>query len=204
MQEIHTGKEFKGVLFWWRIHDDTYNNCVFDHCTFQSLSIYLGKFFDCKFIGCIFKDISINLTQFKNCSFEGCQRSNVFGYTNIICDVSIPMVCPKEGEFTAYKVVQSVKGKRMIAELLIPAGAMRSSGIGTKCRAACAKVVRFLSIIDGTPLRNRKAFSNYDPEYVYYKGQVAYPDAFDDNRWNECASGIHFFMTLEEAQGWCG
>ena len=201
MHEIHTGKEFKNVAFWWRMHDETYNNCVFDHCSFQSTTIYLGKFFDCKFIGCLFDNVNIDLTQFENCSFDSCQRRNVYGYNNIFHNVSIPMVCPEEGEFTAYKVVSSVKGYRIIAELLIPAGAMRSSGIGTKCRAACAKVVRFLDT-KGNPLKNRKAFSNYDPLYAYYRGQVAYPDAFDEDRWQECSSGIHFFMTFQEAKEW--
>ena len=33
----------------------------------------------------------------------------------------------------------------------------------------------------------------------YVKGEMVYPDSFDDNRWNECSHGIHFFINKEDA-----
>lgn len=55
--------------------------------------------------------------------------------------------------------------------------------------------------IDGRQLDGGiKVFSSYDEDFTYANGFVVEPtEPFDDNRWNECASGIHFFITREEA-----
>jgi len=37
---------------------------------------------------------------------------------------------------------------------------------------------------------------------VYTVGEMVYPDSWDDNRWNECSHGIHFFINRQEAVGW--
>ena len=34
---------------------------------------------------------------------------------------------------------------------------------------------------------------------VYTLGEVVYADSWDDNRWNECTHGIHFFIDRESA-----
>jgi len=41
--------------------------------------------------------------------------------------------------------------------------------------------------------------SNYDSKFIYTVGETVSVDNFDENRWNECAAGIHFFITREEA-----
>lgn len=33
----------------------------------------------------------------------------------------------------------------------------------------------------------------------YHVGEIVRVDNFDDNRWRECSTGIHFFMTRDEA-----
>ena len=43
------------------------------------------------------------------------------------------------------------------------------------------------------------AVSAYDTGFVYKAGEMVYADSFDDNRWDECSNGIHFFITREEA-----
>ena len=37
-------------------------------------------------------------------------------------------------------------------------------------------------------------------ELLYKVGKTVYPDGFDEDRWNECSNGIHFFMTRREAE----
>ena len=37
---------------------------------------------------------------------------------------------------------------------------------------------------------------------AYRVGEMVYPDSFNDNRWEECSNGIHFFMTEEEAKNY--
>jgi hypothetical protein len=44
--------------------------------------------------------------------------------------------------------------------------------------------------------------SQYDPNFVYRVGEVVYPHAWDDDRWNECSGGIHFFLTEYEARNY--
>ena len=36
--------------------------------------------------------------------------------------------------------------------------------------------------------------------HVTYKvGEIVYPDSFDEDRWNECSHGIHFFVNKQDA-----
>ena len=41
--------------------------------------------------------------------------------------------------------------------------------------------------------------SNYTPDFIYKLGKIVEEPTYDTNRFNECASGIHFFITREEA-----
>ena len=41
--------------------------------------------------------------------------------------------------------------------------------------------------------------SNYNPFFTYKAGEIVSVDDFDDNRWNECSTGIHFFISRENA-----
>ena len=103
-----------------------------------------------------------------------------------------PLACPESGSFTAWK---SVRGG--IAELLIPEDAKRSSAYGRKCRASKAVVVAIYGK-DGTLLE--AARSHYDYEFVYCVGYTVEVANFDENRWKECSTGIHFFVTRQEAE----
>ena len=42
-------------------------------------------------------------------------------------------------------------------------------------------------------------FTFVNQETLYKVGEMAYPDKFDDNRWNECSNGIHFFINKQDA-----
>ena len=101
--------------------------------------------------------------------------------------------CPEKGCFTAYKIC----GK-YIVELEIPADAKRSSATTRKCRASAAKVISITNL-DGTESALTSVPSNHDGNFIYTIGETVRVDDFDDNRWNECSSGIHFFITRNEA-----
>lgn len=106
----------------------------------------------------------------------------------------LPIACPSDGEFTAWKKCRD----GVIAKLLIPADAKRTSATGRKCRASEAVV---LALYDKDGNEITEARSNYDNDFVYRVGETVKPKKpFDDNRWDECASGIHFFVTREEAE----
>ena len=105
----------------------------------------------------------------------------------------VPLVCPEHGSFTAYK-----KCGKYIIELLIPETAKRSSATTRKCRASCAKVVTITNM-DGSQAEVDHV-TNCDYAPIEYKiGEYVYPDSYDDDRWNECSHGIHFFINRQEA-----
>ena len=75
--------------------------------------------------------------------------------------------------------------------------AKRSSATTVKCRCNKAKVLEIRDIETNKLIDSVR--SNYDKDFVYKTGEVVYVDDFDDNRWSECSTGIHFFMNRENA-----
>ena len=100
-------------------------------------------------------------------------------------------VCPTEGSFVGYKKCRD----NVIVKLLIPEDAKRSSATTRKCRCDKAFV---LEVIGG----EEQAISQQDETFVYKVGETVSVDDFDHNRWNECSTGIHFFITREEAEAY--
>ena len=110
----------------------------------------------------------------------------------------IPMTCPDTGAFVAWKQCQTSDGL-VIVKLLIPEDAKRSSGTGRKCRADKAVVLEIQDMA-GEALEGVVARSSYDPLFIYEVGKTVEPrEPFDGCRWNECGSGIHFFINRQEA-----
>lgn len=101
--------------------------------------------------------------------------------------------CPSEGEFIGWK-----KASGYIVKLRIPEGARRSSSTSAKCRCDKAFVVEIQNI-DGTIADVDVVSSDYDDKFLYAKGAQVEVADFDDNRWNECTSGIHFFVDRRAA-----
>lgn len=101
--------------------------------------------------------------------------------------------CPEEGSFIGYKIARG-----HIIKLEILADAKRSSATTRKCRCSSAKVLS-ITTLDGQDDGTRSISSNYDEDFVYRVGEIVRVDNFDNNRWRECSTGIHFFMTRDEA-----
>ena len=109
-----------------------------------------------------------------------------------IYTVFYPLQCPESGSYIGYK-----KASGLVVELEIPADARRSSATSRNCRASKAKVLS-ITDINGNPAGGQVK-SNYDPNFVYAIGETVEVTDFDDNRWNECSTGIHHFITRAEA-----
>ena len=86
----------------------------------------------------------------------------------------------------------------IIVKLLIPEDAKRLSATGRKCRCNKATVLE-LQMMDGSKAMAEKAISKHDNEFTYSSGETKEIEDFDENRWNECSTGIHFFITRQEA-----
>ena len=104
----------------------------------------------------------------------------------------IPMSCPEEGGFIAYKKCS----RDEIVKLKIPKDAKRSSATGRKCRCDRAEVI---SITDKTGKEIDKAYSQYDCSFTYEVGKTVSVPNFCEDRFNGCAEGIHFFINRQEA-----
>ena len=84
----------------------------------------------------------------------------------------------------------------VLVKLRIPSAALRCHALGgRKCRAEHAEVVEIV----GADM----AVSIHDPGFVYRVGDTVRPKQPFCMDWNqECASGIHFFITREEAEAY--
>lgn len=116
--------------------------------------------------------------------------ANLSGAINV---PEIPYACPDTGSFIGWK-----KARGTIVCLEIPEDAKRSSSTGRKCRCNKAKVLSITNL-DGSPCEFTAVPSNRDSKFIYKVGEVVSVDNFDENRWHECAPGIHFFINRHEA-----
>ena len=101
--------------------------------------------------------------------------------------------CPTEGSFIGWK-----KASGHIVKLRIPEDARRSSATRDKCRCDRAYVVEIQNM-DGTRATVDAVRSDHDQNFVYTVGATVEVPDFDDNRWSECAPGIHFFIDRRAA-----
>ena len=109
---------------------------------------------------------------------------------------NIPFVayaCPEFGSFIGYKKAQS-----KIVELEILEDSKRLSATGRQCRCDKAKVIGIYDY-EHNLLDIQEVESDRDVSFIYRVGEIVSVDDFDDNRWNECSTGIHFFINFQEA-----
>jgi hypothetical protein len=95
-----------------------------------------------------------------------------------------------EGDLIGWKKCKD----NVIVKLLIPEKAKRSNSSGRKCRAEYVKV---LEVING-----KVGISQQDSKTGYKVGEIVKCDKWDEDRWNECSGGIHFFITRIEAENY--
>lgn len=106
------------------------------------------------------------------------------------------LACPEEGAFVGFKKCNGAE-ECVLVKLEIPEDAKRSSATTRKCRCSKAKVISITGIESGKEYD--LAFSQHNIKFVYRVGEMVVPDSFDEDRWNECSNGIHFFVTKHEA-----
>jgi hypothetical protein len=133
----------------------------------------------------------------KNANFEGAdlrgaklQNAYLQGAKLLeeVNEILISLTSIPEGTLIGWKKCKD----DVIVKLEIPADAKRSNGTGRKCRSEYAKVLEVIGAEVG--------ISKYDNKTEYKAGEMVYSDAWGDNRWEECTSGIHFFLTRKEAE----
>ena len=129
-----------------------------------------------------------------NLSYANLRDANLRGAT-LSGAINIPFIalsCPSEGTFIGWKKVRDY-----LIKLEIPEGARRCSATTNKCRCDRAKVLSITNIKSGEEIQ--ELCNDSYSACVYKVGEMVYPDKFDDDRWNECSNGIHFFINKQEA-----
>ena len=108
------------------------------------------------------------------------------------CTSFFALQCPEKGSFIGYK-----KARGKIVELLITEDAKRSSATSRKCRCSKAKVLSITNA--GNTVEYKEVHSDFNYSFVYRVGEIVEVKDFDEDRWKECSTGIHFFLTRDEA-----
>ena len=119
-------------------------------------------------------------------------NTNLKNVKTNINTIGYNLACPEEGSFIGYK-----RASGCMVKLLILDDAKRSSATTYKCRCDKAKVLDIENAYTGEKIEETK--SDYDPKFIYRVGEIVTVEDFDDNRWNECSTGIHFFVNKENA-----
>jgi hypothetical protein len=82
----------------------------------------------------------------------------------------------------------------IIVKLRIPEAAKRSHAFGRKCRAEYANVLEVIGAEVGIAI--------HDGKTEYRVGQRVTPDRWEEDWTQDCAGGIHFFITRLEAEAY--
>ena len=155
---------------------------------FSDVNFYKIDFHGTDFIGADFHG-----ADFCGANFIGANNINeVISFANI-ADTALCMQCPEEGSFIGFK--KAVGG---IVKLRVTESAKRSSATTHKCRCSEAEVLEIQNR-DGTKSERTSVSSKYDRNFIYAVGTIVSVSDFNDDRWNECARGIHFFLSRQEA-----
>ena len=102
-------------------------------------------------------------------------------------------ILPECGSFVGWKKVGAY-----IIKLKILDDAKRSNATGRQCRCSAAEVLEIQNL-DGTKSDIDRIHNDRYCGADYIVGEIVTPDSFDDDRWNDCSHGIHFFITRQEA-----
>lgn len=189
------------ILCYANMREATFENCNFENAnmcgiqlsgtilnnvSFDRADLSIASFYCADILSANFKDARIEGTIF--------QSAHVVSAENLY----IPMACPSNGGFIGWKKALNDNDMAVIVKLLIPPDAKRSSGCTRKCRASKAEVIA-IETLSGTNINQEKAHSWYNEDFEYKVGETLEIEDFDDNRYHQCAPGIHFFIDRQDA-----
>ena len=122
-------------------------------------------------------------------------RANLHGAKNAEAALAMTKIVPREGSFVGWKKCRD----GALVKLRITEDSKRSNAMGRKCRCSKAEVLE-ITDADGNPVD--EAVSSNSEEFVYRAGETVEVTDFCEDRLEECAEGIHFFLTPEEARAY--
>lgn len=180
-------------------------NVCLDQSDLSKCRLHNTLFKNCSLKGARLDDSDLEGAMLRGANMQGCsicganlyasvlERANLTGICSDERTKFFRLRCPEEGAFIGYKKCCDNR----IVELLIPADAKRSSATGRTCRCNKAKVMVIKSF--DCSEYYEEAWSTVDENFVYRTGEwVQVPD-FNEDRWFDSTTGIHFWMKREEA-----
>ena len=127
------------------------------------------------------------------------RSANLGGAVNGELAQAVTNIVPSDGAFVGWK---KCKNDDIVA-VLIPVNAKRSNATGRKCRAEFVEVLGVYDLGSPDPRTDSyTAISTHDGKTQYRKGETVHCDSWCEDRWQECAGGIHFFLTRVEAENY--
>ena len=164
----------------------------------RGVSLYHADLYEANLRGANLREADLRGANLYRADLTGADLCGAENIPTYVC----PLVCPEEGSFIGFKKAiifnsDILDDSHVIVTLKILENAKRSSATTRKCRCSEAEVISITSLNGNYSLT--KAFSAFNPDFMYEVGKIVAVDNFDENRWNECSTGIHFFITRDEA-----
>ena len=175
--------------------DNKMNGIMFYICNFNTTKIYSTDLSEGLFIDCTLTNVQLTNANLSRVEIKDCKLDNIIAnpFTSFY-----NLQCPEEGSFIGFKKAY-INTTPVIVKLQITEDSLRSSSTSRKCRCSKAKVLS-ISYLNGTECpEGTMACSQYDNDFIYKIGEILEVEDFEKDRWEECAKGIHFFITREEA-----
>ena len=117
--------------------------------------------------------------------------ANLSKADNAALAIAMTRILPSEGEVIGWKKCAA----GVIVKLRVLADAERSHAFGRKCRASAVEVLEVVGAEVG--------ISSYSSTITYRVGNIVKTEKpFCQDFTKECESGIHFFITREEAKAY--
>ena len=195
-------------LSWVDFSLTSFHHVSFDHADMHSCAVENALFDDCSFRGTNFRQANLKGAAMRYDDLCGADISGANPFSAVLEHANLDgiisdentkffrLYCPEKGAFLGYKKCFNNR----LVQLLIPADAKRTSATMNSCRCSKAKVLSIKSF--DYKEEYDEAWSLVDENFVYRKGQwVEVPD-FNEDRWMDSTTGIHFWMTREEAKAY--
>jgi hypothetical protein len=188
---------------------DKFVHLDFTKVNFNGANLSGASFLRCNLTKAHFENCNLSGVRFERCNLtnaffeEDCLVGGMTTKLSTLTKTNFPgsaQICPEVGSFHAFKKVKDRNDNRFVIELLVSKHSKRLNAYGSrKCRCERAKVLRVL------PAKNRlkpvgtNLLSIHTHAFIYKVGEWV-EAKLDENRNVECAGGIHFFLTRQEAE----
>lgn len=174
------------------------SSCILDNCRFENCSLKNVNLANTSLIGANMRFCDLTGAHIEGANlYDAClEYAKLDHITDDDNTQHFRLHCPETGPFLGYKKCCNDR----LVQLLIPADALRTSATANSCRCNKAKVLTIKSF-DYTQQFD-EAWSLVDPDFVYRVGEWVEVKNFNTDRWMDSTTGIHYWLTREEAKGY--